>query len=60
MAEDENRFGVFTGLGNDGQSYSGGFGVPPPEYYEEPWMDEDGFDEAGNYVGRGFFSSIWS
>ena len=44
---------VFT---TDRHVYSGGFGVPPLEYYEEPeepWMDEYGFDEAGNYVGKG-------
>ena len=47
MAEERNEIEVFTG----------GFGVPPPEYYEEPeepWMDEFGFDEAGNYIAGGW------
>ena len=47
MAREGNGIGVFTG----------GFGVPPAEYYEEseePWMDEFGFDEAGNYIAGGW------
>ena len=35
-----------------------GFGVPPPEYYTGPVMDEDGFDEAGNYVADGFIPGL--
>ena len=47
MAREGNGIGVFTG----------GFGIPPPEYYErreERWMDEFGFDEAGNYIAGGW------
>ena len=55
VVKDENGLAEFTGFGDDGMIYSGGFGLPPPEYYEACWMDDDGFDEAGNYVAGGFF-----